>query len=121
MSNSPSSAHPKGPAATLRESGSLIAALGASTTNQVEIRRGMRVQTVEGHTVGHVAAVLLDQAQQRVTHLLLVQERKQLEYRLVPVELIEQAENETIRLRTAQDVIDNLPPWHSSGYGQEVL
>ena len=116
MSNS----QPKAQSVTLVESGSLTAhktndaAPGSSTTRQGEIRRGMRVQTLEGHTAGHVAAVVLDQDQQKVTHVLLLQERKSLEYRLVPVELIEQVANEELRLRTFQHVVDNLPPWHSA-------
>lgn len=116
MSNS----QPKGQSVTLLESGSLTAHKtndaepGSSTTRQVEIRRGMRVQTLEGHTAGRVAAVVLDQDQQKVTHILLLQERKSLEYRLVPVELIEQVENEELRLRTFQHVVDKLPPWHGT-------
>lgn len=110
----------KGHFVMLVESGSLTAHKtndaepGSSTTSQAEIRRGMSVQTQEGHTAGRVAAVVLDQDRQKVTHILLMQERKLLEYRLVPVELIEQVENEAIRLRTFQHVVDNLPPWHSS-------
>lgn len=105
---------------TLLESGSLTAHKtndaepGFGTINQVEIRRGMRVQTLEGRTAGRVAAVVLDEDQQKVTHVLLMQERTHLEYRLLPVELIEQVANEEIRLRTFQHVVDKLPPWHST-------
>lgn len=70
----------------------------------------MRVQTLEGHT----AAGVLDQDRQKVTRILLMPERKYLEYRLVPVELIEQVKNEAIRLRTFQHIVDKPPPWHST-------
>jgi sporulation protein YlmC with PRC-barrel domain len=102
----------------LLESGSLTAhnlgdvegSTGAGSG--AEVRRGMSVQTGEGRTAGRVAAVMLDQTQQKVTHILLMRERQRLEYRLVPVELIKQVSDEKVLLRIFQPVVENLPIWH---------
>ena len=102
----------------LLESGSLAAHnLGdsdVSSGSQATVHRGMTVHTSEGHTAGYVAAVVLDQGQQQVTHVLLVQERQLLEYRLIPVELITQVRDEVILLRIFQPAVDSLSAWHSS-------
>lgn len=86
--------------------------LGAGS--QATVHRGMAVQTSEGCTAGHVAAVVLGQEQQQVTHILLVQERQLLEYRLIPVELIQQVEDEKILLRICRPAVDSFPAWHGS-------
>ena len=103
---------------TLLESGSLAAHnLGDSDNSsgmQATIHRGMTVHTCEGHMAGHVAAVVLDQGQQQVTHVLLVQERQLLEYRLIPVEFITQVSDEEILLRIFQPAVDSFSAWHSS-------
>ena len=103
---------------TLLESAALAAHNLADTDvcsgSQATVHRGMTVHTCEGHMAGHVAAVMLDQDQQRVTHVLLVQERQLLEYRLIPVELIAQIADEEILLRIFQPAVDSLPAWHSS-------
>lgn len=104
----------------LMESGSLTAHnLGnvegsAGARSEAEVHRGMSVQTGEGRTAGRVAAVVLDQEQQKVTYLLLMRERHLLEYRLVPVELIEEVGEEEVLLRIFQSVVENLPVWHGS-------
>lgn len=103
---------------TLLESASLVAPglevsdLGPS--RQATVHRGMAVQTSEGCTAGHVAAVVLDQDRQQLTHVLLVQERQRLEYRLIPVGLIQQVGDEDILLCIVQSVVDSLPAWHST-------
>jgi sporulation protein YlmC with PRC-barrel domain len=84
------------------------------SNSHATVHRGMSVQTSEGHTAGHVAAIVLDQSQQQVTHVLLVQERQLLEYRLIPVELITQINGEEILLRILQPAVDSLPAWHST-------
>jgi hypothetical protein len=105
-------------AVTLLESASLavlppgLTDVGAS--DPVTVQRGMAVQTSEGQAAGHVAAVVLDGGQQEVTHVLLVQERRQLEYRLVPVALIRQVDEGQVLLRIMQSGIEGLPAWHGA-------
>lgn len=106
-------------AVILMESGSL----GAQRNNEADgstgardgavIHRGMSVQTSEGDTAGRVAAVVLEQEKQAITHILLMRDRQLLEYRLVPVELIEEVDEEAVLLRIFQSVVESLPVWHS--------
>lgn len=104
----------------LLESGSLVAHnsgdsdVGASASDQATVHRGMTVETSEGAAAGHVAAVVLDADRQEVTHFLLVQEHQQLEYHLIPVELIRQVNDEKVLLCILQPAVDILPVWHSS-------
>lgn len=104
---------------TLMESGSLTAHnlsdadVSAGVRGQTEVHRGMTVQTGEGRTAGRVAAVVLDRAQQKVTHLLLVREHQLLEYRLVPVELIKQVGEEAVLLCIFHPIVERLPIWHA--------
>lgn len=101
------------PSVMLMESGALTAhSLGDAAGSRAEVHRGMLVQTGEGQTAGRVAAVVLDQEQQKVTHILLMSERKLLEYRLLPVELIEEVDEEAVLLRIFQSVAENWPIWH---------
>ena len=101
------------------ESGSLTAHNMATaetnfgTIRPAEVHRGMTVQTGEGCTAGRVAAVVLVQEQQKVTHLLLMRERQRLEYRLVPVELIEQVDEAAVRLCICHPIVESLPIWHA--------
>lgn len=78
------------------------------------IHRGMSVQTSAGDTAGRVAAVVLDAEQQKVTHILLMQERQLVEYRLVPVEFIEEVEQQAVLLCILQPVVGHLPIWHGA-------
>ena len=115
MANIQINEHP----AMLMESGSLAlehrhdADRGTCACCGVEVHRGMVVQTSEGHIAGRVAAVVLEQGEQAITHLLLLRERQLLEYRLVPVELIEQVGEEVVLLRILPPVVESLPIWHS--------
>ena len=105
--------------AMLMESGSLApehshdADSGTCARCGVEVHRGMVVQTSEWHTVGRVAAVVLEQEKQVITHILMMRERQLLEYRLVPVELIEEVNEGAVLLRIFQSVVESLPVWHS--------
>jgi len=73
----------------------------------------MSVQTSAGDTAGRVAAVVLDAEQQKVTHILLLQEHQLVKYRLVPVELIEQV-GEEVLLCIFHPVMESLPIWHGA-------
>jgi sporulation protein YlmC with PRC-barrel domain len=105
---------------TLMESGTLTmdkaVDSGASSgeSRRVEVHRGMTVLTGEGHTAGRLAAVVLNRDQQIVTHCLVMRQRQLLEYRLVPVELIEQVGDEEVLLRILEPVMESLPIWHGS-------
>ena len=107
-------------AVTLMESGLLTAQRmdhtdgSAGARGGAAIHRGMSVQTSEGDTAGRVAAVVLDEEQQKVTHILLMQERQLVEYRLVPVELIAAVEQEAVLLYILHPVVENLPIWHGA-------
>jgi len=115
-----SSSQTRDQSVTLMESGSLAAHkmgdadVSPAAISPAKVHRGMTVQTGDGQTAGRVAAVVLDQDQQKVTHILLLRERKLLEYRLVPVGLIEQVSDEEVLLRILQPVVENLPIWHGS-------
>lgn len=104
----------------LLESGSLAARNGVDSgvrsgaSGHATVHRGMTVQTSEGVAAGHVAAVVLDADQQEVTHILLVQEHQLLEYRLIPVELIQQVGDEKVLLNILQPAVDSLSVWHNS-------
>ena len=107
-------------AVTLMESGLLTAQsmdhtdCSTGARGGAAIHRGMSVQTSEGDTAGRVAAVVLDEEQQKVTHILLMQERQLVEYRLVPVELIEEVEQEAVLLCILLPVVGHLPIWHGA-------
>lgn len=75
------------------------------------IHRGMAVQTSEGCVAGYVAAVVLQPGQQEVTHVLLVQECRRLEYRLIPAALIQQVDEGQLLLRIFEPGLDSLPVW----------
>jgi sporulation protein YlmC with PRC-barrel domain len=80
----------------------------------VEVTRGMAILTNEGQEAGKVAAVVVDSGSQQVTHLLLNRWRKVPEYQLVPVNLIEQINQETIRLGIGSQIVDSLPARRTS-------
>jgi len=69
----------------------------------------MTVLTNEGQEAGKVAAVVVDTASQQVSHLLFRHLSLSPKYRLVPVNLIEQINQETIVLRVGKQIVDSLP------------
>jgi len=113
-----SSSQTRDQSVTLMESGSLAAHkmgdadVSPAAISPAKVHRGMTVQTDDGQTAGRVAAVVLDQDQQKVTHILLMWERPLLEYRLIPVELIKQVGDEEVLLRIFEPAVENLPIWH---------
>jgi hypothetical protein len=80
-------------------------------TNQlsIEITRGMAILINDGWEAGQVAAVVVDDSSQKVTHLLLVRPHLVSDYRLLPVELIEQVSHEGVWLDLNSDAVDSLP------------
>jgi sporulation protein YlmC with PRC-barrel domain len=69
----------------------------------------MIIVTREGEESGKVAAVVIDPDQQTVTHLLLARPQRAPDYRLVPVELIEQVSAEKVWLAIGREKIATLP------------
>jgi len=83
--------------------------LGQGYRLPVEVTRGMAILTSEGHEAGKVAAVIVDNDSQKVTHILLTRPRQVPDYRLVPVILIEQVDEETVLLEICNQAIESLP------------
>lgn len=81
----------------------------------VEVARGMTIRTSEGREAGQVAAVVVDSHSQAVTHVVLGRLRPALDYRLVPVDLIEQVNAETVSLSILNQAVESLPPRQGSG------
>jgi hypothetical protein len=80
----------------------------------VEVKRGMLVRSSEGMVAGQVAALLVDAGQQ-VTQVLLTRLSSELDYRLVPVDLIRDVPVETLLLSISSGDIERLPRWSGSG------
>jgi sporulation protein YlmC with PRC-barrel domain len=80
-----------------------------------EVMRGMTILTKEGREAGQVAAVVVDSHSQVVTHLVLGRLRPALEYRLVPADLIEQVNAETVSLSILGQAVESLPARKAGG------
>ena len=91
----------------LFESGSVY--LEQADTSPVEIKRGMTILTQDGQKAGRVAAVVLGNDCQNVTHLLLTSWPQISDYRLAPVDLIKQVSGETILLHINYKDMEHLP------------
>ena len=69
----------------------------------------MTILTRERQEAGKVAAVVVDNDSQKVTHILLTRPRQMPDYRLVPVTLIEQVDEETVLLEICNQAMESLP------------
>jgi hypothetical protein len=78
-----------------------------------EIHRGMTILTTEGEVAGMVAGVIHNRAPHRAEYVLLSRPSQQLEYRMVPVELIQQVNKEAVLLHIAAPLVNTLRPWHN--------
>jgi len=63
-----------------------------------EVRRGMAIFTSDGVEAGKAAAVVIDEINQTVTHIVLCRLGQPPEYRLTPLSLIERVDEEGIWL-----------------------
>lgn len=79
-----------------------------------EVKRGMIIRTREGREAGKVAAVIVDNEHQQVTHVVLGRTVQTPDYRLVPVDLIEQVDGETVSLGIFDQVVESLPKRQAS-------
>lgn len=75
----------------------------------VEVRRGMRILTQDQTEVGAVAAIVMDGRSQDITHLLLGHLPPTAAYHLLPLNLIDRIEAETIWLRASTADVEKLP------------
>ncbi len=83
--------------------------LGPPDCAPVEVRREMTLCGNDGVAIGIVAAVVVDQATQAVTHILLGRLHPKLEYRLVPLTLIERVDADAVQLRISSPDVSRLP------------
>ena len=74
----------------------------------VEVSRGMTILTSERWEAGKVAAVVVDNDSQKVTHVLLTRPRLSPDYRLIPVKLIKQVDENTVLLDICGQAIETL-------------
>jgi hypothetical protein len=81
----------------------------------VEVKRGMLVRSSDGMVAGQVAALVVDDEGQQVTHFLLTRVSSELDYRLIPVELIRDVPVETLLLSISSADVRHLPRWSGSG------
>lgn len=75
----------------------------------VEVSRGMVILTQAGWEAGKVAAVVVEDPGQQVTHLLLVRSHLVSDYRLVPVSLIEEVGEGVVSLGLSREAVESLP------------
>jgi hypothetical protein len=78
---------------------------------QFEVKRDMIILTSEGREAGRVAAVIVNRQDRQVTQILLSHGAEPPEYRLVPLALIEQVQEEKVLLRIFSQAVDGLVKW----------
>ena len=83
--------------------------LESKDSSPVEIKRGMTILTKDGRDAGWVAAVVLDGTNQNVSHILLTHLHLSPDYRLVPINLIQQVSQETVLLHVDREAVEGLP------------
>lgn len=98
--------------AAFLESGSIY--IDQAHEMMVEVRRGMTILTTEGQEAGKVAAVIINRHDREVTHILLSRVSQIPEYRLVPIDFIEQVREENVLLLIFKQVVNSLPVWHGA-------
>jgi hypothetical protein len=77
--------------------------------NPVEVERGMVIIGRDGPEAGVVAAVVVDCHSQKGSHILLGQVPPTADYRLIPLNLIDRIDGETVWLRASSEEIEELP------------
>ena len=87
-------------------------------SSPVEVRRGMAILTQDGREAGRVAAVVLEDDGQNVTHILLTHLHLTPDYRLVSINLIKKVSEETVLLHIDNEALECLP--HRQGNKYEI-
>jgi len=101
-------------------SGLIYPAVGGE--DGIEVHRGMEILTTEGKVAGMVAGVIHNRSPHKAEYILLSRPVQQLEYRMVPVELIQQVNMERILLHISGPMVSTLHPWHNlpTHYGESI-
>ena len=81
----------------------------------VEIRRGMTILTTEGEVAGVVAGVIHNNAPRKVEYILLSRPSQNIEYRMIPIDLVQQVDKERVLLHILAPLVSSLPPWRKDG------
>jgi hypothetical protein len=81
----------------------------------VEIRRGMTILTTEGEVAGIVAGVIHNGIPNQVEYILLSRPSQKIEYRMIPIELVQQVDEERVHLHILAPLVSALPPWRRDG------
>jgi sporulation protein YlmC with PRC-barrel domain len=77
----------------------------------VEVRRGMLIQASDGQEAGRVAAVVLERGSGQATHLLLTRLPEVTGYHMVPVKMVAQVGQDSLRLNISAGKVGRLPRW----------
>lgn len=77
----------------------------------VEVKRGMIVKSSEGSVVGQVAAIVVNAREEEPTHFLLTRLTARPDYRLVPLDLIQEVRAETLLLSVDSAGVIRLRHW----------
>lgn len=78
------------------------------------VQRGMSLVLKDGCIVGYVAAVIVDNATQQVTHLLLMRRCPHPQYQAIAVQAIARIDGQQVRLHLVSHEVDSLPAWHEN-------
>jgi hypothetical protein len=79
----------------------------------VEVKRGMSIYSREGVELGKLAAVVIGNTGSHPKEILLSRLPHEKGYWTVPVEWIEEVNQECLRLSTGTDAAKSLEEWHS--------
>jgi hypothetical protein len=75
----------------------------------VVVRRGMLVRCQDGEDAGQVAAVVCGPGSRTVTHVLLSRWRGTLDYRVIPIGLVQGVHDDAVVLGMPGSAVDALP------------
>jgi hypothetical protein len=92
-------------------SGLIYPAVGGQ--DGIEIHRGMKILGAEGEVAGVVAGVIHNKVPHQAEYVLLSRPIQQVEYYMVPVELIQQVDRETVLLHIAAPMVKTLARWRN--------
>lgn len=81
----------------------------------VPLEEGTKVVSSEGEQVGRVEKVYADEAEQRVTHLLISQGLISKSHKLMPSMWVDNVSEDAVRLSVGEGFIESLPEYESGG------
>lgn len=77
----------------------------------VAVAKGMAVHDCDDHEVGTVEGIIVDAEKRQGSHLILRRTHPLLRLLVVPVELVDEAAEERVRLRISREYVDGLPTY----------